>query len=188
MAMLYYITDQGHPEIMENEELDFNGTGDEETGSDELLANDNLRLPDSANVLVRVHAVRAWLARRHDEAAIEAGMAALALQQAMSNASEETRPRRRASHPPDTSMAQQQLADARHCMDAIEEAQTLLEDYIAHTNGERVLVEYYLAVEQLIMDNGYTLTGEHPIQHAPWIDMMLEVMQRVEHVGTPQEE
>ncbi len=31
-------------------------------GSDELLSEDNLRLPDSASVLVRLHAVRAWLA------------------------------------------------------------------------------------------------------------------------------
>jgi len=173
---------------MENEELDFNGADNEETGSDELLADDNLRLPDSANVLVRVHAVRAWLARQHDEAAIEAGTAALTLQQAMSNAVEETRPRRRAPQPPDTTLTQQQLADARQRIEAIEEAQALLEDYIAHTNGERVLVEYYLAVEQLIIDNGYALSGENPIQHTPWLDAMLEVMQRVEHVGTPQEE
>ncbi len=164
---------------MENEELDFNGTGDEETGSDELLADDNLRLPDSANVLVRVHAVRAWLARQHEEATIEAGMAALALQQAMSNAVEETRPRRRALQPADTTLAQQQLADARQRIDAIEEAQTLLEDCIAHTNGERVLVEYYLAVEQLLLDNEYALTGDNPIQHTPRLDTMLEVMQRV---------
>ncbi len=173
---------------MENEELDFNGTDNEETGSDELLANDNLRLPDSANVLVRVHAVRAWLARRHDEAAIEAGTAALILQQAMSNAVEETRPRRRTPQPPDTALAQQQLAGARQRIEAIEEAQALLEESIAHTNGERVLVEYYLAVEQLIIDNGYVLSGENSIQHTPWLDAMLEVMQRVEHVGTAQEE
>jgi hypothetical protein len=173
---------------MENEELDFNGTADEETGSDELLAADNLRLPESANVLVRVHAVRAWLVRRHEEAAIEAGMAALTLQRAMSNPVEENRPRRRVPHPPDTTLVQQQLADARQRIDAFEGAQTLLEDCIAHTNGERVLVEYYLAVEQLIIDNGYALSGEAPIQRTPWLNAMLEVMQRVEHVGTPQEE
>lgn len=173
---------------MENEELDFNGIGDEETGSDELLADDNLRLPDNANVLVRVHAVRAWLARRHDEVAIEAGMAALTLQQAMSSPVEEIRPRRRFPQPPDTILAQQQLVSARQRIDAFEEAQALLEDYIAHTNGERVLVEYYLAVEQLIIDNGYALSGETPVQRTPWLDAMLEVMQRVEHVGTPQEE
>ncbi|MGH2495454.1 MAG: hypothetical protein ACRDIV_12190 [Ktedonobacteraceae bacterium] len=175
---------------MGNEELDFNGTSDEETGSDELLADDNLRLPDSANVLVRVHAVRAWLARRHDEAAIEAGMAALALQQAMSNPGAESRPRRRSLQPPDTSLAQQQLADARQRIDAIEEAQALLEECIAHTNGERVLVEYYLAVEQLLLDNGYALSGENPEhpQHTPWFDAMLDILQRIEHVGTPQED
>jgi hypothetical protein len=173
---------------MENEELDFNGTTDEETGSDELLADDNLRLPESANVLVRVHAVRAWLARRHEEATIEAGMAALSLQRAMSHPVEETRPRRRVPQPPDTTLAQQQLANARQRIDAFEGAQTLLEDCIAHTNGERVLVEYYLAVEQVIIDNGYALSGETPIQRTPWLDATLEVMQRVEHVGTPQEE
>ncbi len=173
---------------MENEELDFNGTADEETGSDELLADDNLRLPESANVLVRVHAVRAWLARRHEEATIEAGMAALTFQRAMSNPVEETRPRRRVPQPPGTTLAQQQLANARQRIDAFEVAQTLLEDCIAHTNGERVLVEYYLAVEQLIIDNGYALSSEAPIQRTPWLDAMLEVMQRVEHVGTPPEE
>ena len=190
MATLYYFIDQGHQEIMENEELDFNGTGDEETGSDELLADDNLRLPDNANVLVRLHAVRAWLARRHDEAAIEAVMAALALHQAMRDAVEETHPRRRAPQPSDTTRAQQQLADARQRIDAFEEAQALLEDCIAHTNGERVLVEYFLAVEQLVIDNEYALFGENAEQpqHTPWLDAMLEVMQRVEHVGTPQDD
>lgn len=32
-----------------------------EIGSDELLSDDNLRLPESANILVRIHALRAWL-------------------------------------------------------------------------------------------------------------------------------
>jgi glucose-6-phosphate-specific signal transduction histidine kinase len=139
-------------------------------------------------VLVRVHAVRAWLARRHEEAAFEAGMAGLTLQQAMSNPVEETRPRRRAPQSLDTTLAQQQLSDARQRIDAFDGAQRLLEDCIAHTNGERVLVEYYLAVEQLIIDNGYALSGEAPIQHTPGLDAMLEVMQRIEHVGTPQED
>lgn len=174
---------------MGNDELDFNGTGDGETGSDELLADDNLRLPDSANMLVRVHAVRAWLARRHDEAAIEAGMAALALQQAMSNPGAESRPRRRALQSSDTTLAQQ-LADARQRIEAIEEAQALLEECITHTNGERVLVEYYLAIEQLLLDKGYILSGDNPehLQHTPWLDAMLDILQRIEHVGTPQED
>jgi hypothetical protein len=174
---------------MENEELDFNGTIDEENGSDELLADDNLRLPDSANVLVRIHAVRAWLARQHDEAAIEVGMAALAFQQAMSGPVEELRPRRRAHQlQPDTTVAQQQLTDAQQRLGAIEEAQEVFEDCIAHTNGERALVEYYLAVEQLLLDNGYSLSDDNPTRHTPWFDAMVAVLQRIEHVGTLQED
>src|SRR5713226_1315035 len=109
---------------MENEESDFNGTS-EEIGSDELLADDNLRLPENANMLVRIHAVRAWLERRHDETAIEAGMAALALQQATSSAGEELRPRRRAHQLTTATLAQQQLVNAQQRLSAIEEAQTL---------------------------------------------------------------
>jgi hypothetical protein len=172
---------------MENEELDFNGTGEEESGSDELLADDNLRLPESANVLVRVHAVSAWLERRYEEATIEAGMAALALQEAFNAPGEETRPRRRMPQSPAAPPAQQ-LANARQRIQAIEEAQALLEDYLAHTNGERVLVEYYLALEQLLIDNGYALSSEDSVQHTSWLDTMLDVLQRVERVGTPQEE
>ena len=173
---------------MENEELDFNGTSEEEIGSDELLSDDNLRLPESANMLVRIHAVRAWLVRRHDETAIEAGMAALALQEATSNSSEELRPRRRAHQLPTTTLAQQQLVNAQQRLSAIEEAQTLLADCIAHTNGERALVEYYLIVEQLLLDNGYSLSDDTPTRHTPWFDAMVEVLQRLERVGTPQEE
>ena len=54
-----------------------------EIGSDELLSDDNLRLPESASILVRIHAVRAWLARRYEETTIEVGEAALALQKMM---------------------------------------------------------------------------------------------------------
>src|SRR5215467_11561036 len=56
---------------------------DDEIGSDELLSDENLRLPESANILARLHAVRAWLSRRHDEASIEVGEAAMALQELM---------------------------------------------------------------------------------------------------------
>lgn len=173
---------------MENDELDSNRTGEEETGSDELLADDNLRLPEGANVLVRVHAVRAWLERRHQEATIEAGMAALAMQEVLNAPGEETRPRRRVLQSPAMPPAQEQLAQAQQRIQAIEEAQALLEECLAHTNGERVLVEYYLAIEQLLINNGYTLSAENPVQHTPWLDTMLDVLQRVERVGTPQEE
>src|SRR5579883_3492436 len=76
-----------------NDEDDISPT--EETGSDELLAADDLRLPESANVLVRLHALRAWLERKRAESELEIGTAALALQTAMSEAGREQRPRRR---------------------------------------------------------------------------------------------
>ena len=68
---------------------------DDVAGSDELLSDENLRLPESANILVRLHAVRAWLSRRHDEATIEVGEAALALQELMQGEAAQARPRRR---------------------------------------------------------------------------------------------
>src|SRR5947209_8456246 len=52
-----------------------------EIGSDELLSDDNLRLPESASILVRIHAVRAWLTRRYQETTLEGGEVALALQE-----------------------------------------------------------------------------------------------------------
>src|SRR5712691_5880664 len=112
-------------------------------GSDELLSDDNLRLPESANVLVRLHAVRAWLARRYDETSIEVGEAALELQQAMSPELQETRPRRRERQGQSDRVlrAQQTLLEAQERLQAYGEAQALLEDCVAHTNGERVLVD-----------------------------------------------
>src|SRR5437588_11618338 len=67
-----------------------------EIGSDELLSDDNLRLPESASILVRIHALRAWLTRRYEETSIEVGEAALALQEVMMMQElQEIRPRRR---------------------------------------------------------------------------------------------
>src|SRR5215472_15047418 len=68
----------------------------DEIGSDELLADENLRLPEGANILVRLHAVRAWLSHRLNEASIEVGEAALAFQEQMRDQAGETRVRRRA--------------------------------------------------------------------------------------------
>src|SRR3989442_14797823 len=101
---------------------------DEEIGSDELLSNDNLRLPESANILVRLHAVRAWLSRRHDEATIEVGEAALALQELMQEDAIETRPRRRMQQMEEAQRfqrAQQALAGAQQRLSAYEEAQSI---------------------------------------------------------------
>jgi len=101
-----------------------------EIGSDELLSDDNLRLPESANILVRTHAVRAWLTRRCKETAIEIGEAALALQQTMMLEPQETRLRRRERQNLEwqLSQRQQELKEAQQRLDAYEEAQAQLED------------------------------------------------------------
>jgi hypothetical protein len=125
-------------------------SSDDEPGSDELLSDDNLRLPESANILVRLHAVRAWLSRRHDEATIEVGEAALALQELMQEDAVETRPRRRLHLEADMQQfqrVQQALVASQQRLSAYEEAQSILEDCVAHTSGERVLVKYYLTLE-----------------------------------------
>ncbi len=164
--------------------------GDEEIGSDELLSDENLRLPESANILVRLHAVRAWLFRRHDEATMEVGEAALALQEAMQEEAVETRPRRR-THQIEAvqqqfQRAQKALAESQQRLSAYEEAQSILEDCIAHTSGERVLVEYYLTLEDLVMQSQEKM--DQTEDRSPWLDALSDVLHRIEHVGTPDEE
>ncbi|MGH2506442.1 MAG: hypothetical protein ACRDHZ_03350 [Ktedonobacteraceae bacterium] len=167
-----------------NDDEDNENLAETPFGSDELLASDELRLPASANILVRLHALRAWLNRRRAEAESEIGTAALALQQAMSEPTMETRPRRRFAQ--DTASpvphAQHMLQEAQQSSSAYEEANTLLEDCVAHlTTGERVLVEYYLALEELVQ------AADAPTA-APWLIALAAVRHRVEQVGTPGEE
>jgi len=178
--------DQDLPSFNEHE------TAGDEIGSDELLSDDNLRLPESANMLVRLHALRAWLARRHHDATIGVGQTALHLQQLMQEDIQETGARRahrraqqgeavqRLNH------AQQALAAAQQRLSAYEEAQSLLEDCIAHTSGERVLVEYYLTLEELVQQS--QAPPRPPDQRTPWFDAMADVLHRIEHIGTPNED
>ncbi len=165
-------------------------SGDNEPGSDELLSDENLRLPEGANILVRLHAVRAWLSRKLDEARIEVGEAALALQNMMQEQVVETRPRRR-MHQADTLQEQFQrtqkaLAAAQQRLSAYEEAQSILEDCVAHTSGERVLVEYYLTLEELVVEKQAQVEKSRGL--SPWLDAMSDVLHRIEHVGTSDEE
>ncbi len=162
---------------------------DDEMGSDELLSDDNLRLPESANILVRLHAVQAWLSRRYDEATIEVGKAALGLQEVMQEDAVEMRPRRRKQQMEEVQRfqhAQHVLAEAQQRLSAYEEAQSILEDCVAHTSGERVLVEYYLTLEELVLRSLEQV--ERDEGHASWLEAMSDVLHRVEHVGTPDEE
>jgi hypothetical protein len=163
--------------------------GDDEIGSDELLSDENLRLPESANVLVRLHAVRAWLSRRHDEATIEVGEAALTLQEIMQEEAVETKPRRRLRLGEDTQRfqrAQKALLTAQQRLSAYEEAQSIFEDCVAHTSGERVLVEYYLTLEGLVLQSKEEMDSIE--DRSSWLDALSDVLHRVEHVGTPDEE
>lgn len=166
----------------------------EEEGSDELLADDALRLPESANIRVRLHAVRAWLARRRHEAALSVGEAALALQAATQSQQEEQRLRRRRASEEASSFfhaqitrAQEHLRAAQETLRAFDEAQEKLDECIDHANGERVLVEYYLLLEQTFLDAGYLPNIETTGEQGPWYEAMVEVMRRIEHVGIPEE-
>jgi hypothetical protein len=167
-----------------------NESSDNESGSDELLSDENLRLPEGANILVRLHAVRAWLSRRHDEASIEVGEAALALQEMMQGEAVETRPRRR-THQIEAKQqqfqrAQKALAESQQRLRAYEEAQSILEDCVAHTSGERVLVEYYLTLEELVLQSQEQMDLTE--DRSSWLDALSDVLHRIEHVGTPDEE
>jgi hypothetical protein len=169
---------------MYSEDEENDNSAAEEVGSDELLAADELRLPESANILVRLHALRAWLDRRHAETELEIGMAALDLQEITQEAESEPRPRRRLSSENDfrVQRAQRHLVTAQQRLSAYDEARALLEDCVTHTTtGERLLVEYYLSLEELVQ-------AANAPADAPWQEVMADVLHRVEQVGTPGKE
>jgi ATP-dependent exoDNAse (exonuclease V) beta subunit len=159
-----------------------------EVGSDELLSDDNIRFPEGASPLVRLHAIRAWLSRRQQETGIEIGTAALTLQQLMQDEPQMTRPRRREriSLMDRVQHTQQELQRAQQRLDAYEEAQALLEDCITHTTmGERALVEYYLSLEDLIQNEDTPGIEAIP---TPRQQALIDVQHRVEHVSAPYED
>lgn len=158
-----------------------------EIGSDDLLADDNLRLPDSANTLVRLHAIRAWLKRRQQETSMEIGETALALQKALQDEPQGTHLRRRERQAQTERMQHQQQAflDAQQRLRGYEEAEVLLEEIVSHTtSGERVLVEYYLTLEELVEN----AIQENNTEHLPRLQAVKDVQHRVEHVGSVSEE
>ena len=164
-----------------------------EVGSDELLADDALRLPESANILVRLHAVRAWLASRIREANIAIGDAALMLQEAMQEPEQSLARLRRREREANSQMlrvqrAQEAVTMATQRLNTYEETQKLLEETVSHvTAGERVLVEYYLAIEQLLEESLNSIDRNTEEQQARR-DVLADVLHRVEHVGIPDEE
>jgi hypothetical protein len=171
-----------HDDFSEHEQAE--NEEDEIIGSDELLSQDELRLPESASILVRLHAVRAWLTRRQQDTRIEMGNTALALQEASQDqAFTLTRRRDREQQEARLRQAQQRYQAAQERLETYEEAQTLLEECIDHTSGERVLVEYYLQLEDLMQkkqDDSRTSNAS--------LASLADVLHRIEHVGAPSEE
>ena len=79
---------------------------------------------------------------------------------------------------------QQEMEGAQQRLNTYEEAQGLLEESITHTTvGERALVEYYLALEDLLQSDDLTDDKPSPRQEA-----LMDVQHRVEHVSAPYEE
>jgi hypothetical protein len=159
-----------------------------ELGSDELLSDDSLRLPDSANPLVRLHAVRAWLARRQKETRLDIGALALNLQQLQQEGQPEARLRRRELQARQVRLqsAQERFQSMQQLLSVYEEAERLLEDCVNHTTvSERLLVEYYLTIEQLAQEAAQE-HGEG--QSSPRLAALSDVLHRIEQVGAPQEE
>ncbi|MBX5451091.1 hypothetical protein [Thermogemmatispora sp.] len=177
------------PDKYENEEEP--GQDQEERGSDELLASDELRLPEGASFLVRLHAVRAWLARRREEAKLAVGEAALQLQELTRMQEELPRLRRRELEQQARLLqqARAELENANGRLQAYDEAATLLEETVDHTAGQRVLIEYYLALSELIDREteaaGSAAERERIINRSPRLQTLQEVLQRLERVSLP---
>lgn len=173
----------------EEQSMDFDGDLPEETeletGSDDLLSDDNLRLPDSASPLVRVHAVRSWLTRRRKETTIEIGESALALQDTQQEAmSHMERLRRREQQALNERIQQTQrtFQDAQQRLQTFEEATNMLEECIAHTTSStRALVEYYLSLDMLLQQEETDTSSIH-------YQTLSEVQHRIEQVGAPNED
>jgi hypothetical protein len=157
-----------------------------EIGSDELLSDDNLRLPENANPLVRLHAVRAWLTRRQTEIKLEMGKTALTIQDMqMILTGEHLRRRDYQDRMDQIYKAQQSFQEAQDQISTYEEVASLLEDCVNHTTvGERLLVEYYLQLDDLVQ----TSLQENQEESTPRLQALMEVQHRVEHVGATYEE
>lgn len=158
-----------------------------ETGSDELLSDDNLRLPDNANPLVRLHAIRAWLARRQKAARLDIGMLALDLQRLQQEGQPEVRLRRRELQARQDRLqaVQERFQSTQQLLSVYEEAEQLLEECVNHTTiSERLLVEYYLTIEQLAQE----ATHEDEDTQSPRLLVLSDVLHRIEQVGTSHED
>jgi hypothetical protein len=158
-----------------------------EEGSDELLSDDNLRLPEGANPLVRLHAIRAWLTRRQKMTTIEIGEAVLELQKLQQDEFGTARVRRRELQTRHEQMQsrQQQFQQAQQRLESYEQAETLLEECVDHTTvGERLLIEYYLTLEERVQS--CLQAGER--ESSARLQVLFDVQHRVERVSVSEED
>jgi hypothetical protein len=170
-------------------DFDDDGISEEvtEAGSDELLSDDNLRLPAAANPLVRLHAVLAWFTRRQKVTNIEIGEAALELQELQQDESGSARLRRRELQVRQEQMQylQQRFQQAQERLEIYEEAESLLKECVDHTTvGERLLVEYYLMLEEQVQNS--LQAGES--ESSPRLQVLFDVQHRVERVSISDED
>lgn len=157
-----------------------------EVGSDELLSDDNLHLPEGANPLVRIHAVRAWLTRRQKMTNIEIGEVALELQQFQQDELGTSRLRRSELLARQEKMQQfqERFQHAQHRLEIYEDAEGLLQECVDHmTVGERLLVEYYLRLEELVQNSFQA--GES--ESSPRLQALQDVQHRIERVSISDE-
>jgi hypothetical protein len=168
--------------------MDFDNEDSETTeiGSDELLSDDNLRLPEGASPLVRVHAVRSWLTRRQKETALQIGEAALAWQDAQQEAMQDTSRLRRREQQRIADRVQQarrDFEDAQRRLSFYEEMAALLEEYITHTtSNERTLVEYYLQLEEMVQQE----EQKEAEADRSLLRVLMDVLHRIEQVNAPE--
>ncbi len=160
----------------------------ETMGSDELLSDDSLRLPDDANPLVRLHAMRSWLTRRQKETTLMMGEAALMLQELQTGDAALPHLRRRQQQEITERIQQAHRAfeTAHEQRTTYEEAEALLEECVNHTTvGERLLVEYYLSIENIVQE---ALQEQPTANHSPRVEALFDVQQRIERIGAPHED
>lgn len=157
-----------------------------EIGSDELLSDDDLHLPEGANPLVRLHAVRAWLTCRQKLTNIEIGEVALQLQRLQQDESGTTRLRRRElrARQEQIQQLQERFQQAQQRLATYEETERLLQECVDHTTvGERLLVEYYLTLEELVQNS--LQAGE--AQSSSRLQVLYDVQHRIERVSISEE-
>ena len=80
---------------------------------------------------------------------------------------------------------QQKFQQAQQRLVAYEEAETLLQECVDHTTvGERLLIEYYLTLEERVQNS--LQAGES--ESSPCLQVLQDVQHRVERVSVSDEE